>query len=237
MLPQPASILVPGGLAGLTLLVAAGWVWICAQTDASGRRTRALGAAALLAVWMTVAWTLAHVGVLARFDATPPPFLVLVALSVAAAASVGFSSLGSRLAAGTSLAVLVGFQAFRLPLELVMHRAAVEGVMPLQMSWSGRNFDVATGIGAAIVGLWLALGRPPRAVVWLWNLAGLALLVNVVGVAVASLPRFHAFGTDPAALNTWVAYPPYVWLPTILVPSALLGHILVTRRLLQQTAQ
>ncbi len=234
MPPQPTSILVPGGLAVLTLLVAAGWVWICAQVDASGRRRRALLAAALLAVWMTVTWTLADFGVLARFDAAPPPFLVLVALSVAAA-TVGFSSLGSRLAAGTSLAVLVGFQAFRLPLELVMHRAAVEGVMPLQMSWSGRNFDVATGIGAAIVGLWLALGRPPRAVVWLWNVAGTALLVNVVGVAVASLPRFHAFGSDPASLNTWVAYPPYVWLPTVLVPSAVLGHILVTRRTLRDS--
>jgi len=31
--------------------------------------------------------------------------------------------------------------------------------------------------------------------------------------------------------NTWVAFFPYVWLPSILVTAALLGHIVVFRKL------
>jgi hypothetical protein len=31
--------------------------------------------------------------------------------------------------------------------------------------------------------------------------------------------------------NTWVASFPYVWLPAILVTAALLGHIIIFRRL------
>jgi hypothetical protein len=129
-------------------------------------------------------------------------------------------------------AALVGSQAFRLPLELVMHRAATEGVMPVQMTYTGRNFDIATGALALLLAAWLTIGTPPRWALWLWNALGFGLLVNVVAVAIASLPTLHAFGTAPERLNTWVAFPPFVWLPTILVPAALLGHILVTRKLL-----
>jgi hypothetical protein len=62
-----------------------------------------------------------------------------------------------------------------------------------------------------------------------WNLLGTLLLVNIVSIAVASLPTFAAFGPD--RLNTWVADPPYVWLPGVLVPAALFGHILTWRKL------
>jgi hypothetical protein len=33
-------------------------------------------------------------------------------------------------------------------------------------------------------------------------------------------------------LNVWVTYPPYVWLPAIMVTAALAGHLLIFRALL-----
>jgi len=129
----------------------------------------------------------------------------------------------------TSWTLLIGSQFFRLPLELTMHRAAVEGVMPIQMSYSGYNFDIVTGIGALLVSFLFATGKGSRLAVVVWNAIGFCLLVNVVAIAVASLPIFRAFGED--RLNVWVAYPPFVWLPGILVPFALLGHVLVWRKL------
>jgi hypothetical protein len=125
--------------------------------------------------------------------------------------------------------VLVGFQVFRLPLELLMHRAYVEGVMPVQMSYSGQNYDILTGISAAFLGVWLARAQVPRWVVGLWNVLGFALLVNIVAIAVVSTPLFRWFGDEH--VNTFVTYPPFVWLPTVLVVAALMGHILVWRKL------
>jgi hypothetical protein len=61
-----------------------------------------------------------------------------------------------------------------------MHRAYVEGVMPVQMSYSGLNYDILTGITAGVLGFWLYRGRVPRWIVASWNLFGFALLVNVV---------------------------------------------------------
>jgi hypothetical protein len=40
---------------------------------------------------------------------------------------------------------------------------------------------------------------------------------------------FRWFGDE--RLNVFVTYPPFVWLPAILVMAALMGHVLVWRRL------
>jgi hypothetical protein len=110
-----------------------------------------------------------------------------------------------------------------------MHRAASDGLMPVQMSFSGRNFDILTGLFAIPVAILAARERAPRGLIVVWNLVGSLLLANIVSIAVASLPMFAAFGPD--RLNTWVADPPYVWLPGVLVPAALFGHILTWRKL------
>jgi small-conductance mechanosensitive channel len=145
---------------------------------------------------------------------------------------LGFSSLGTRLAAQLPLSWLVGFHGFRLALELVMHEAAREGTMPAQMTFTGDNFDIVTGASALVVALLIARGRATPALVLAWNALGTLLLAVIVVVAIASLPPFHAYGAEPAHLNTWVAYFPFVWLPAALVSAALFGHVILWRRLL-----
>jgi hypothetical protein len=103
--------------------------------------------------------------------------------------------MGAALASETPVWVLVGLQAFRLPLELVMHQAATEGVMPPQMTFGvvggavGLNYDLITG--ATALGLAVALvGRPAsRRVVSVWNTIGTLLHVNIVVIAFWSKPR------------------------------------------------
>jgi len=230
-----ASGLVTGGFVILPLLVAAGFVLACEWAGrrlgegAQVRRRRAARLGAAVLAWLTVSALVAASGVLRRFEATPPPFAALLLAIGIVGIAVPCSPLGTLLVRGLPLWALVGFQVFRFPLELVMHRASVEGVMPVQMSYSGQNYDILSGISAGVLGLWLRQGRVPRWVVACWNLLGFALLVNVVTIAIVSTPVFRWFGDK--RLNVFVTYPPFVWLPAILVTAALMGHILVWRRL------
>jgi hypothetical protein len=192
-------------------------------------RRRAAAVAAGGVAWLAATWGLAASGVLARFDPRPPPLLGLLAAVLAVAAAVAASRPGTRLVRGLPLPALVGAQGFRLPLELLMHRAADEGVMPVQMSYSGWNLDVVSGAGALAVAAALAAGVAPRWLVPAWNVVGAALLLNVLTVAAVSTPAFAWFGPD--RLNTWVVFPPFVWLPAVMVPAAALGHLLVWRKL------
>jgi hypothetical protein len=176
---------------------------------------------------MAVTAAIARTGILREWDRNPPPFIFLVSMIGALAVGIVFSPLGRRLASYLSLWSLVAVQAFRLPLELAMHGMYERGIMPVQMSYAGRNFDILTGATAIVVAGLVATGRGGRALVTAWNVMGLILLVNIVVIAVLSTPRFHYFGEDH--LNVWITYPPFVWLPAVMVLAALAGHLLIFR--------
>ena len=178
---------------------------------------------------MAATYLLAKSGVLARFDVRPPP-LVGLGLAVAVLGPLlAWSAAGTALVEGLPLGWLIGLQVFRLPLELVMHQAYEVGLMPVQMSFSGSNFDIVTGITAAMLAVTMAFRAVPSWLVWAWNLAGLALLGNIVVISIVSTPLIQAFG--PYRLNTWVAQPPYVWLPAVMVLTAWTGHLVIWRAL------
>jgi hypothetical protein len=230
-----ASSLLTGGftalptLLGLGLVLAGDWAGRRRDESAATRRRWAVGTGLGVLVWLLLSAAVAATGVLRRFDTVPPPFAGLVLAITAIGIIVPCSPLGTRLIRGLSLAALVSYQVFRFPLELLMHRAYTEGLMPVQMSYSGWNFDILTGISAGLLGLALLRRRVPRWVVWAWNVGGFALLVNIVTIAIVSTPLFGWFGDD--RLNTFVTYPPFVWLPAVMVTAALMGHVLVLRKL------
>ena len=182
--------------------------------------------------WMAGTGMVAASGVLRDWERTPPPIGMLVAAITALAFGMAYSPFGSRIASTMPLWVLVLVQAFRLPLEVAMHAMYVRGVMPVQMSYTGLNFDIVTGATAIPVALLAATGRAGPRLIAAWNIVGLGLLVNVVTVAILATPRFRYFGDDH--LNIWVTYPPFVWLPAVMVLAALAGHLLIFRALVRQ---
>ena len=200
------------------------------------RALRLAGAGAILRAGITLAYlvvpaALAAAGLLDRYNPLPAPALVMVLILTVTTLTITLSRLGSRVIAGVGLPALVAYQAFRIPVEWLLHRLYQEGVVPVQMTYAGRNFDILTGVTAAVLGAWLLRGGRSRGLVLTWNLVGFALLANIVTIAILSTPvPFRRFLDGPANLLPSVV--PYVWLPTFLVQLALAGHILVFRNLL-----
>jgi hypothetical protein len=193
-------------------------------------RRLAWGTGLVLVAWLAIPTLLAASGMLARFDRMPPPFGLMMIACFAATTALAFSRFGTLLSAHLPLMALVAFQAFRLPLEAILHSLYIEGVLPRAMTWSGLNFDVVTGGTALVLGLWLAARPAPRPLVLAWNALGTLLLAVVVTIAILAAPfPFRAFHDEPA--NRIVADVPWVWLPTLLVQAAWFGHLLVFRHL------
>ena len=182
-------------------------------------------AAIATAAWLGATLALAASGRLS-FTSRPPTAGILIAAAVVLAVAVATSRLGSRLATGIPLAALVGVQAFRFPLEVLLHRAYREGLVPVQMSYSGFNFDILTGLSAIVVALYVARRPDAVVVVRVWNAAGIVLLVNILTIAVLSTPTpIRVFHNEPA--NEWIAHAPWVWLPSVFVVAAIIGHIVI----------
>jgi hypothetical protein len=222
-----ASWILTGGFAGLPWLMLMGAVFALRRWGAPGdaRRFAIIGVVAL-----SLAAGLSLSGITARLDTVPPPALPIFGVWLIGTVVLGRSRFGRRLSA-LPLNLLIGYQAFRILVELLLHQGVTEGVVPPQLSWSGRNLDIIPGLLAVPFGLWAH--RLPRAALWGFNLVGLGLLLNVIVVAILSVPTpFQVFTPD----NTWVGYFPFTWLPTGLVALALLGHVVLTRRLLRGAA-
>lgn len=224
-----ASAVLTNGFALLAALTAAGALVLVQLAYRNAMKTAA--AALLVGGWLALPYTAASRDLI-RFDTRPPSFFVAIAVALLLALTVALSSVGARLAESLSFAALIALQGFRLPLELLMHRAYAEGVMPVQMSYSGHNFDIVTGASAIILAMLLSSGESPwrRAVVRVWNVVGALLLVNIVTIAALSTPTpLRQFHNEPA--NVWVRVAPFIWLPTFFVPLALIGHIVIARKL------
>ena len=199
------------------------------RTGATWTRTALVATATLvgLVIWLGGTYAAADLGTL-RFTGAPPTMMLLLALMTALAIGLGVSAVGRRLATGLPLWVLVASQSFRLPLELLMHEAYESGLMPVEMSYSGLNFDIVTGASALVVAMLLLTRRAGVRLVRWWNVLGTVLLCNIVIVALLSAPTpLRVFTSRPA--NTWVTAPPFVWLPAMLVAFAILGHIVIYR--------
>ena len=99
------------------------------------------------------------------------------------------------------------------------------GIMPVQMSYAGCNFDIVTGIGAVARRWLVATGRGRASPLRLWNILGSSPADQRRAIAILATPLFRYFGDDH--LNVWVTYPPFVWLPAVMVLAALAGHLVI----------
>jgi hypothetical protein len=229
-----ASDFLVFGFVALAAILVAGFLYALVVTvrrfPAAQRKAAVTAVAAT--IWIAFTGLAAARGQL-RFDTVPPTMFIVMILTIVGAIAFARSQLADRVSQALPLWVLVGWQSFRLPLELLMHRAYEEGIMPEQMTYSGLNFDIVTGATAVVVALLLKSGRGGRVMALAWNAVGAGLLLNVITIAVLSTPTpLRMFRNEPS--NLWVTWFPFVWLPVLMVSTAIIGHLIIFRKLRTQ---
>jgi hypothetical protein len=180
-----------------------------------------------LAFWMALTGWLSTTGV---FESRPMPAIPLFfSFILTSAAAFALSPIGRAIAERIRLSTLVAFQAFRLPLELVLHSWVAQGSIPETMTWSGsgQNFDIIAG---AIALFFAPMSARSHKVAWFVNIVTFALLLNVGRVAMFSSPVAFGWGVEPPLMLA--ASFPYVWIGSICVAGAFAGQIILTRALL-----
>ncbi len=185
----------------------------------------------LLALWLVATGAVAAAGLLEPAANRPPPNLVMALVGVFALCGLALTGPGRRMAKSISPHWVVGMQGFRILVEICLWMGAEAGLSPVLMSWHGRNFDVISGLLGLALGLVMARRAVPRALVAGYHVLGLGLVLNVAGHAIAAMPGplQVIFGAENAPL--FVTTFPYVWLPAVLVPLAIAGHVLGLRQL------
>lgn len=208
------------------------WLTLTAMGCPAARRNRVVALTALgLAAWLACTAGLALSGLAGDFSRFPPPMMPLVLLPPLAAALVlTFSRRFGAVLRHVPVQWLLYLQTFRVAVEVLLWVLHGQGLLPVQMTFEGLNFDVLTGLTAPLAA-YLLTARPRwrRSILLGWNAAGLALLAAIVTVSILSLPTpMRVFTNEPA--NTIVTRFPFIWLPGFLVPLAYTLHFFALRR-------
>ncbi|MCA9607027.1 MAG: hypothetical protein KC619_15585 [Myxococcales bacterium] len=198
--------------------------------------SRRAGTYALLGalVWMALTGAWVAAGLPAR---GAPGLMGFFAIANVGAIALAFSPVGTRLIEGVPLWTLAAFQGFRLPLELVLHAWSSEGVVPVQMTFEGHNFDIVTGTLGLLVAVVALVRRRDLPRPWLltFNAIGSALLLAVIVIVLLSSPLpIKRYEGPPILLGLHL---PYAWIAPVCVAGALSAHLMLWRALLRPAAQ
>ena len=197
----------------------------------AGMRAGAVVLASLLMCgWLGYAAYVAASGLLVSDVLAVPPTLVRFIFAPALLSVIALASLPAtgRMLDRAPADWLVSFQAFRIPMELILWALYEAGHLNRRLTFEGANYDIVTGVLALVVGYLMHKGRASKALVIAFNVVGLGLLVTIVSMALLSAPTpLIVFEDEP--LTRVAFHLPFVWLPAFVVPLALLGHLLSLR--------
>lgn len=188
------------------------------------------GAIAIIVLWVALLLILSYNGFFADFSKLPPRPALAIMIPLPFVLLFAFSKGGTQLLRSIPPHWLVLMQSFRIMVELLLLVAFIAGKLPVQMTFEGRNFDIVTGVLALPVG-YVLMRKKSNAKKWLigFNIIGLLLLLNVLMIAVFSMPTpLRQFTNEPAL--TLVAQFPFILLPGVLVPVAYTMHIFSLRQ-------
>lgn len=183
--------------------------------------------------WLVLHHLLGRAGVYQNFDAVPPRILIFVFIPITAIIIFLLFTRNDELQRLFSLEKMMWLHIVRIPVEIVLWRLFLEGFMPEAMSFEGRNFDILAGITAPIA--WLLAFRLKwigRNGLLIWNVISLALLLNIVTLAILSAPGpLQSMAFDQP--NIGVSYTPIILLPAFVAPQVLFFHLISIAKLLR----
>ena len=184
-----------------------------------------------LVIWLVILGLGAGMGFFRAYEAFPPRVFFAFVPPVVIAVVLLFSASFTAILRVLPMSWLFYVQSFRILMELFLWMGYRGGYVPPQMTFEWLNYDIIVGLTAPLAGLvFFRHGRYQRFEAIYWNVFGLALLLNVVIIAVLSSPTpWRVFMNEPA--NTFVAGFPFIWIPGFIVPFALAMHLFSLKQL------
>lgn len=187
--------------------------------------------------WMALQGLIAFKGFYTKTDSIPPRFFLTVVPALLCIIILFVTGNGRQYVDSLDLRWLTLLHTIRIPVELVLLWLSLHKAVPQLMTFEGRNFDILSGLTASIIyALAFSRNGVKRKLLLVWNFVCLALLINIVVLAVLSAPfPFQRLAFEQP--NIAVLYFPFVWLPCCVVPLVLLSHLAAINQLLRSRSK
>lgn len=186
----------------------------------------------VLSAWMLLQAVVGLTGFYLQTQTVPPRFVFLIAPGLVLIILLFLTKRGRFFIDSLQLRELTLLHTIRVFVELTLYCMFSAKLIPLLMTFEGINFDILSGLTAPVMYyLVFIVKKVDKKYLLVWNFVCLALLLNIVTIALLSLPTpFQKFAFEQS--NIGLAYFPFVWLPCVVVPIVLFSHLVSIRQLL-----
>ena len=195
-----------------------------------------------ICVWVTTQMLIGSTDFYTDASTVPPRFALMVVPPLLLTIILFSLPKGRVFIDNLNIKQLTLLHAIRVPVEIVLYFLFIQKAIPEIMTFEGRNFDIFAGIFALLVYYFVfkenentsQIPQKAKLALIIWNLVSLCLLLNIVVLAILSAKTpFQQFGFEQP--NIAVAYFPFNWLPSVVVPLVLFSHLVSLRQLLFQS--
>jgi hypothetical protein len=187
---------------------------------------------AFLLVWILYLFTLSSLGILNDFSLPPklPLFVVLPALTAVVIFITRTST--ADLLQNTPMFLLIGFQSFRVLVELIIWMGFKNNFLPVETTFEGLNYDVLIGLTALPLAFYTYRDKVSKGLLLFWNIAGLLILANAVRVFIYAGFFPELLDLEEGELGFEFVSIPYLFIAAIFMPIAVFLHGLSIKKLL-----
>ena len=185
----------------------------------------------ILLSWMAAHAILAIKGFYLDSNIFPPRFMFTIIPPIIVIILLFSTRKGKIWIDGLNIKWLTWIHIVRIPVELVLFLISLHQLVPTLMTFEGRNYDILSGLTTPFIYYFTIKNRSNRKLLLFWNIVCLALLFNIVVLAILSAPSpYQRFAFDRP--NRALYYFPYIWLSSVIVPLVLFSHLASIRKII-----
>jgi hypothetical protein len=187
-----------------------------------------------ISAWVILQGIIGLTGFYQVTQTLPPRFVLLLGPALILTVLLFVTPRGRSFVDSLNIRKLTILHAVRIPVEITLYLVYTAKLIPLIMTFEGRNYDIISGLTAPVI-YWLIFvsKRLNNTALLVWNFVCLALLVNILVIAIlAAQTPFQQLAFDQP--NIGVTVFPFVWLPSVVVPIVLLSHLAAIRQLIKR---
>jgi hypothetical protein len=185
-----------------------------------------------IGLWLIYLSGLSYFEVLVDFSFPPKmPLLVVMPLMVLIIISL-FRNVTSDFGVTTAVSWLIYIQSFRIIVELIIWGGYLEGIIPIDATFEGSNFDVVVGITAVPMAYYAKREKVSNTALIIWNIAGLLILAYTVRMFITAGYFPEVLGESSAMIGPAFVKMPYLLIAGLFMPLAVLIHALSIKQLL-----
>jgi len=189
------------------------------------RRKRTLGIIIItLLTWVTAQFALSKTGFYLDLSLPPRiPLFMIVPLFLFTAIFL-FSNKRSKILNAIPIHLPVAYQSFRAFIEVLFYFTFLKGILPVQVTFEGANYDVLLGISAIFMGIYASRASASKKALIAWNVLGIGVVAFAAFTFITSF-YFPSFWGNTEISQEFNQFP-FLLLPAFFMPSAIFMHVL-----------